>query len=88
MIKTNEIKKGSGIVTKQLGIPCPGIMEDNKKGNTRLIKTFGSQVGMFDEYGSVYAWDIIEAQDQNGEWHYIELTDKQKQSKAEIGGLL
>ena len=57
-VKTNDIKKGTPIRTTQLGALVSGTMEDNLKGNTRLIHTKGSEVGMFDEYGSVYAWDI------------------------------
>ena len=52
-MKTNDIKKGTNIRTKQLGVIVSGIMMDNMKGNTRLIKTFGSEVGLFDEVGSV-----------------------------------
>ena len=38
-MKTNEIKKGTPIKTTQLGEIVSGSMEDNMKGNTRLIKT-------------------------------------------------
>ena len=56
---TNEIKKGMKIKSVQLGVPVTGIMLDNKKGNTRLGDVKGSEVGMFDEMGSVYAHDIV-----------------------------
>ena len=42
---TNNIKKGTPIKTNQLGVVVSGTMEDNKKGNTRLIKTNGSEIG-------------------------------------------
>ena len=80
-MKTNDIKKGTNIRTKQLGVSVNGIMMDNARGNTRLIKTFGSEIGMFDEMGSVYATDIIAAKNSDGEWEDVEHTDKQ--SKAE-----
>ena len=38
-MKTNDIKKGTNIRTKQLGVSVSGIMMDNARGNTRLIKT-------------------------------------------------
>ena len=50
---------------------------DSLKGNTRLIKTFGSEIGLFDEIGSVYSTDIIMAENSEGVWEDIEHTDKQ-----------
>jgi hypothetical protein len=75
-IKTNDIKKGTKIKSKQLGIPVTGIMADNKKGNTRLVEVKGSEVGLFDEIGSVYAHDIILA-NIDGIWKSVEHTEKQ-----------
>ena len=57
-MKTNDIKKGTKIRTKQLGVSVSGVMMDNLKGNTRLIKTNGTEIGMYDEMGSVYVNDI------------------------------
>ena len=79
-MKTNDIKKGTEIRTKQLGVSVSGIMMDSLKGNTRLIKTFGSEIGMFDEVGSVYATDIIMAVNSEGVWEDVEHTDKQAKS--------
>ena len=76
-MKTNDIKKGTNIKTKQLGVSVNGIMMDSLKGNTRLIKTFGSEIGLFDEIGSVYSTDIIMAENSDGIWEDIEHTDKQ-----------
>ena len=76
-MKTNDIKKGTEIKTKQLGVAVSGVMMDSLKGNTRLIKTNGSEVGLFDEVGSVYATDIILAKNDKGEWEEVEHTDKQ-----------
>ena len=80
-MKTNDIKKGTEIRTKQLGVSVSGIMMDNLRGNTRLIKTHGSEIGMFDEVGSVYATDIISAKDSDGNWVDIEHTVKQLNAK-------
>ena len=76
-MKTNDIKKGTNIRTKQLGVSVNGIMMDSLKGNTRLIKTFGSEIGLFDEIGSVYSTDIIMAENSDGVWEDIEHTDKE-----------
>ena len=80
---TNEIKKGTRVRTVQLGAPVTGVMMDSKKGNTRLIETKGSEVGLFDEMGSVYAYDIVAA-DVDGEWVNIENTEKQLKLKATV----
>ena len=78
---TNEIKKGMRVRTVQLGVPVTGVMEDNKKGNTRLIKTNGSEIGLYDEYGSIYAWNIVSAKNEDGNWETIELTKKQTEAQ-------
>jgi len=79
-MKTNDIKKYTKIRTKQLGVIVGGIMMDNMRGNTRLIETFGSEVGLFDEIGSVYATDIVMAENSEGTWEDVEYTDKQIKS--------
>ena len=86
-MKTNDIKKGTEVKTKQLGVPVTGIMMDNMRGNTRLIKTHGSEVGMFDEVGSVYATDITMAINSEGIWEDVEHTDKQLNAKNMRGML-
>ena len=83
-IKTNDIKKGTSIRTNQLGYFVNGVMEDNNKGMTRLITTKGSEIGLFDEMGSVYAWNIVEAYVDN-EWCPVELTDKQIEHRKQYG---
>ena len=81
---TNEIKKGTKILSVQLGVPVSGIMMDNKKGNTRLVNVKGSEVGMFDEIGSVYAHDIVEYQDKDGFWHTVTHTEAQLKLKQQM----
>ena len=80
---TNEIKKGTKVLSVQLGVPVLGIMMDNKKGNTRLIDVKGSEVGLFDEMGSVYAHDIIEAKIDDA-WIPITLTEAQLKLKQQV----
>ena len=83
---TNEIKKGMKIRSIQLGVPCSGIMLDNMKGNTRLVDVKGSEVGLFDEMGSVYSHDIILVE-VDGRWVEIEHTDKQKKLSQQVSNL-
>ena len=80
---TNEIKKGMKVRTTQLGAPVTGVMLDSLKGNTRLIETKGSEVGLFDEMGSVYAYDIVAAE-VDGEWVNVEHTEKQLKLNATV----
>ena len=80
---TNEIKKGTKILSVQLGVPVSGIMMDNKKGNTRLVDVKGSEVGLFDEMGSVYAHDIIEAKIDDA-WIPVEHTEAQLKLKQKV----
>ena len=75
-ITTNELKKGTEIKSTQLGIPVSGVIADNKKGNTRLVEVKGSEVGLFDEVGSVYAYDIKFAK-ISGQWIRVQHTEKQ-----------
>ena len=75
-MKTNDIKKGMKIKSVQLGVPVTGVMMDNMRGNTRLVYTHGSEVGMFNETGSVYSHDITMA-NVAGNWLKIKHTEKQ-----------
>ena len=79
-MKTNDIKKGTQVRLDGYGNTTCTVM-DNLKGNTRLITTKGSEVGLFDEMGSVYAWNIILAKNNKDEWEEVKLTDKQIKAK-------
>jgi len=85
-VKTNDIKKGTKIKSVQLGVPVSGVMMDNKKGNTRLIDVKGSEVGLFDEMGSVYSHDIILAE-IDGVWKSVEHTEKQLNLKRQLNSM-
>lgn len=77
-MKTNDIKKGMKIRTNQLGTLVDGTMEDNLRGNIRCIFTKASEIGLYNEYGSVYAYNIIEVYRQDiDEWVKVEHTAKQ-----------
>ena len=66
MIKNLEtIKKGTKLITKQLGVPTRATaLESIKQGRglkkVLLVDVKGSDVGLFDEIGSVYVDDIVE----------------------------
>jgi hypothetical protein len=59
MIKAIELKKGDQIKTNHLGLETSGVvLESPKQGrglkSTLLIDCKGSEIGLFDEAGSVY----------------------------------
>lgn len=51
-MKTNDIKKGMKVLLRGTG--WTAILEDNRKGNTRLATVYGFET----EMGSIYAHDI------------------------------
>jgi len=66
--KTNQlktIKKGTRLITKHLGTPVRATsMESIKQGRgfkkILLVDVKGSDIGLFDEIGSIYVDDIVE----------------------------
>jgi len=60
-----KIKKGTKLITRQLGVFTNATaMESIKQGRgykkVLLVDVKGSEVGMFDEIGSIYVNDIVE----------------------------
>mgnify|MGYP006407263673 CR=1 FL=1 len=84
---TNEIKKGTAVRMNHLGPIVTGTMLDSRKGNTRLVKVNGSKIGLFDDAGSVYAYNIVEAQNADGQWEKIEHTEAQKKLAVTVSAL-
>jgi len=81
----NDMKKG------QLGITKDGVrfrIEDNKKGNIRLATVYGSDVGMFDEMGSIYTSDIAYLTMPNGTTERLEKTPAQAKQSAKTAQLM
>ena len=70
------------IKSVQLGTPVTGIMMDNMRGNTRLVNVKGTEVGLFDEIGSVYSYDITWAKTDDG-WEQVEYTPAQLKLKKQ-----
>ena len=65
-----NLKKNDKILTMQLGTPVSGkLLESPRQGNGLknivLIFTNASEVGLFDEHGSIYARDILKV--KNGD---------------------
>ena len=63
MIKYKDLKKKDEVKTTQMGQPVSGkLLESPKQGRglkrAILIWTKGSEIGMFDEAGSIYAHNI------------------------------
>ena len=66
------LKKGDRIKSNQLGTPITGkLMESPKQGKglkkVILIWSNGSEIGMFDEHGSVYSDQIVSVE-RDGTW--------------------
>ena len=77
MIKFKDLKKGQEIKSSQLHpfILCSGkLLESPKQGRgirkTILIDSKGSELGLFDEAGSVYSSQIKLAK-VNGNWEKV-----------------
>ena len=80
-MKTNEIKKGTRV---QLRNGFYATILDNKKGNIRNARVEGYST----EVGSVYAHDIVLAQDQGKYWQKVEHTPQQKALRTTVEGAL
>lgn len=75
MLATNDLKKGQRV---KLRNGWHAELMDNKKGNIRLAKVFGT----YTETGSVYSHDIMEYLSEPGAiWQPVEHTEKQVQCR-------
>ena len=75
MIKYKDLKKKDEVKTTQLGQPISGkLLESPKQGRglkrTLLIWSKGSEIGMFDEAGSVYAHQVQQVL-RDGDWQDV-----------------
>ena len=66
MIKFSELKKGDRIMHSHLGTSpaVSGVIKESPKQGrgvkkTLLVKVRGSEVGMFDEMGSIYSREVL-----------------------------
>ena len=74
-IQYKDLKKKDEVKTTQLGQPITGkLLESPKQGRglkrAILIWTNGSEIGMFDESGSVYAHQVQQVL-RDGTWHQV-----------------
>jgi len=79
-VRTNDIKKGQRIQQRN---GWYGTMFDNRKGNLRCVEVEDA----FTEIGDIYAHEIARAQDANGIWHPIELTESQLKLRAQLAAM-
>ena len=75
MIKYKDLKNKDEVRTTQLGEPVSGkLLESPKQGRglkkAIMIFTKGSELGFFDEAGSVYANDVTEVK-RDGAWQQV-----------------
>ncbi len=80
MVMYKDLKKNDDVSTTQLGPPVSGKLLESPvqgKGVKRaiLIMSNGSEVGLFDDHGSVYAHDVAEVK-REGAWQQV--TDQPK----------
>ena len=80
MVMYKDLKKNDEVRTTQLGPPVTGQLLESPvqgKGVKRaiLFMSNGSEVGLFDDHGSVYAHDVIEVK-REGAWQQV--TDQPK----------
>ena len=80
MVMYKDLKKNDEVRTTQLWPPVTGQLLESPvqgKGVKRaiLIMSNGSEVGLFDDHGSVYAHDVIEVK-REGAWQQV--TDQPK----------
>ena len=71
-VNYKDLKKNDEVRTTQLGTPVSGkLIESPKQGRglkrTILIWSKGSEIGMFDEHGSVWATDVSQVL-RDGAW--------------------
>ena len=78
MVLFSELKKGDKIMHSHMGTsPAVSgiVMESPKQGrgvkSTILVNVKGSEVGMFDEIGSIYSNQIAAGQ-RDGEWYRVD----------------
>ena len=92
MINYKDLKKNDEVRTTQLGQPISGkLLESPKQGRGRrktiLIWTKGSEMGMFDEHGSVYAHQVTEVK-RDGIWQDVTEQPKTQDQDAMLDQLV
>ena len=75
MVMYKDLKKNDEVRTTQLGPPVTGkLLESPIQGRglrrTILIYSNGSEVGLFNDHGSVYAEDVTEVK-REGTWQKV-----------------
>jgi len=91
-IQYKDLKKNDEVKTTQLGTPVSGkLIESPKQGrglkSAILIFTKGSEIGMFDEHGSVYAHQVSEVK-RDGAWQQVTGQPKTQDQDAMLDQLV
>lgn len=68
IINVNDLKSGTEVLLRN---GFSAILKDSKKGMTRMALVYG----IYEEMGSIYATDIVEA-NVNGNYIVVEYPDK------------
>ena len=79
MIKLSELKKEDTIKHRHLGAEVSGVIKESPiqgKGvrTTILVDVKGTEVGMFDEIGSIYSGEITKVLRDN-KWQAVDLSE-------------
>ena len=78
MIKFSELKKGDRIMHSHMGTSpaVSGVIKESPRQgrgvkSTILVDVKGSEVGMFDEIGSIYSKEVMEVE-RDGSWQRVD----------------
>ena len=76
-MQIKDLKKGDYVLTKQLGVPVKSkLLESPKQGRgvkkVILVYTYGEDIGMFNEHGSIYITDILKVK-KDSNWENVEV---------------
>jgi len=79
MIKFSELKKEDRIKHRHIGVEVSGIVKESPiigKGvrTTILVDVKGTEVGGFDEIGSIYSNEVTKVFRDN-KWHKVDLSE-------------
>lgn len=71
ILTPKDVEKDEFVLSKQLGVPVVSLVLDGYKNrSTRLVYTYASEIGMFDETGSIWSSHIVAVKKDDG-WHTV-----------------
>jgi len=83
MIKFSELLKEDKIKHRHLGVEVSGVVKESPKQgkgvrSTLLVDVKGTEVGMFDEIGSIYSHEVTKVLRDN-KWQAVDLSELKDQ---------